>query len=119
MLQHEDARIGEIVHKEELAPWRSGTPDGHTRGTRLLRFMETSDKCSDNMTIFGVIVVAWTVEIRRHDRNEVGAILAPIGLTEFDPSDLGDRVRLIRRLEWASKQFVLGHWLARQLWIDA
>jgi len=51
------------------------------------------------MRILRVVVVVWPVQVRGHRADEIGPILAPIGLAELDAGDLGDGVPLIRRLE--------------------
>ena len=59
------------------------------------------------------------VEVCRHSRDKIAAILAPVGLTQLDPSDLSDRVRFVGRLEHAGQQAIFRHRLGRELRIDA
>ena len=66
-----------------------------------------------------MIVVAGAVEIRRHHRNEIGAVLTAIGLGQLHAGDLGDGVPLVGRLERAGQQRVLGHRLRRKPRIGA
>jgi hypothetical protein len=71
------------------------------------------------VAVLGVIIVARPVEIGRHHRDEVDAVLAPIGLAQLDAGDLGDRVPLIGRLERSGEHLLLAHGLWRKLGIDA
>jgi hypothetical protein len=64
-------------------------------------------------------VVARAVQVGRHGADEVGAVLAPIGLAQLDPGDLGHRVPLIARLQLALEQARLGHRLRREPRVDA
>ena len=66
-----------------------------------------------------VEIVARPVEIGRHGRDEVAAVLAAIGLRQLDAGDLGDGVPLVGRLQRAGEQRVLGDRLRRELRIDA
>jgi hypothetical protein len=71
------------------------------------------------MTRDEIEVVVAAVEICRHRRDEVAAILAAVGLAQLQARDLGDRVPFVGRLERARKQRLLGHRLRCQLRIDA
>ena len=42
-----------------------------------------------------MIIVAGAIKIGRHHRDEIGAILQPIGFALFDTGDLGHRIPLI------------------------
>ena len=46
-----------------------------------------------------MIIVARAVEIGRHHRDEIGAVLQPVGLAQFDAGDLGDR----RTIDWSAR----------------
>ena len=64
-------------------------------------------------------VVAGAVEVGRHRRDEVAAVLPAVGLAQLDAGDLGDRVPLVGRLERPGQQRVLGDRLRRELRVDA
>ena len=72
-----------------------------------------------DMALHEVEIVARTVEVGRHDRDEVAAILPAIGLAELDAGDLGHRIPLVGRLERPGEQRRLGDGLRRQARIDA
>jgi hypothetical protein len=71
------------------------------------------------VTVIGVIIVAGAVEIGRHHRDEIGAVLLAVGLAQLDGGDLGDGVPFVGRLERAGQQRLLRHRLRRELRIDA
>ena len=104
---------------EELAPHRAGAPDVDVRRVGALGLVRLDDQRRHDMALHQVEIVARPVEIGRHDRDEVAAILAAIGLAELDAGDLGDRVPLVGRLERAGQQRLLGDRLRRQTRIDA
>ena len=66
-----------------------------------------------------MIIVAGPVEIGRHHRDEIGAVLLAVGLAQLDGGDLGDGVPLVGRLERAGEQRLFAHRLRRELGIDA
>ena len=49
-------------------------------------------------------VVVGSVEVGRHRRNEMPAVLAPIGLRQLDARNLGDRIPLVGRLQRSGQQ---------------
>ncbi len=114
-----DAGIGEVVDIEELTPRRAGAPDHDLTGAGHLRLVEAADQGGDDVAVFGMIIVAAAVEIGRHHVDEVGAILAAIGLHHLDPGDLGNRIGLVGRLQRPRQHGVLAQRLRRQLRIDA
>jgi hypothetical protein len=44
------------------------------------------------------------VEIGRHHRDEIAAMLPAVGLAEFEAGDLGDGTQLVGWLEWAGQE---------------
>ena len=98
-LHHEDAGIGEIVDREEFALRRSGAPDHDIRIAVELGFMETTHQSRRHVAVERMIIVAGTIEIGRHHRYEVRAVLQAIGFAQFDAGDLGDAVPLVGRLD--------------------
>ncbi len=84
-----------------------------------LGLMKAPHQRRRNVAVVGMIIVAGPVKIGRHHRDEIGAMLQPIGLAQFDAGDLGDGVPLIARLQRARKQHVGRHRLRRQPRIDA
>src|SRR5262249_4743365 len=67
----------------------------------------------------GMKVVAGAVKIGRHRRYEIAAMLAAVGLTKLDAGDLGDRVRLVGRLQRSRQQRRFGDRLWSFTRIDA
>ena len=64
-------------------------------------------------------VVARAIQIRRHRGDEIAAVLATIGLTQPDSGNLGDGVRLVRRLERTAQQILFADRLRAISRIDA
>ena len=60
-----------------------------------------------HMAVLQVVVVARPVEVGGHGGNEVGPVLVPVGLAEFDAGNLGDGVGFIGRFQCAGEQGVL------------
>ena len=118
-LHQMDAGIGEIVDIEEFAPRRAGAPHHDVPRAGDLRFVEAPDQGGDDVAVFGMIIVAAPVEIGRHHADEVGAVLAAIGLDHLDAGDLGDRIGLVGRLQRPRQHRILAQRLRRQLGIDA
>ena len=119
MLHQEHAGVSEVVGAQELATRCSGAPDRHRRRIRQFALVEAPDQRRRHVTVVGVVVVAAAVQIRRHRRNKVGAVLLAIGLAQLDRGDLGNRVPFIGRLQRTGQQRLLGYRLRRQLRIDA
>ena len=59
------------------------------------------------------------VQVRRHGRDEVRAILLRVGLAELDAANLGQGVGFVGRLEASGQQAILLHRLRRVLRINA
>ena len=59
------------------------------------------------------------VEVGRHDRAVVRAVLPVVGLAELDAGDLGDGVRLVGRFQGAAQQVFLAHRLGAVARVDA
>ena len=81
--------------------------------------METADQRGDDVAVFGMIIVAASVQIGRHHIDEVGAVLAAIGLHHLDAGDLRNRIGLVGRLQRSRQHRILAQRLRRQLRIDA
>ena len=56
-----------------------------------------------------VEIVVGAIEVRRHHRGEITAMLAAISLAQFEPGDFGDRIPLVGRLERAGQQAAFRH----------
>ena len=81
--------------------------------------MEAADQGSHDMAVGGMVVVAWSVEIGRHQADRIKAVLDSQCLAQFDASDLGDRIPLIGGLQWAGKQILLPDRLRTRARVDA
>jgi len=66
-----------------------------------------------------MIVVARAVHVGGHGGNKVGAVLAVIGIAQPNARDLGNGIRLIRRLQRPGQHRFLFDRLFGQLGIDA
>ena len=71
------------------------------------------------MAVLQVVVVARTVQVGRHGRNEVVAVLVPVGLAEFDAGNLGDGVGLVGGFQRPGQQGRLGQGLGGQFRVNA
>ena len=73
-------------------------------GSGDLRFVEFPHHRRQHVRTRQVEIVVGSVEIGRHRRDEVRAVLAPVGLAQLDARDLRDRIGLVGRLEGAGQQ---------------
>ena len=91
VLHQEQAGVGEIVDVEELAPRRAGPPD-HDLGAARSAFASWNLRISAGSTceLVEVEVVVRSVEVGRHGRDEVAAVLPAVALAQLDAGDLGD-----------------------------
>ena len=85
----------------------------------ILGFVKAAQQRRGDVAGFDVKIITGTIEVRRHRRNEVAAVLAPVGLAKLDAGDLGDRIGLVGGLERRSQQRILGNRLRRFARIDA
>ncbi len=119
VLHQEQARVGEIVDVQELAPRRARAP--HRRRPRRLQlgFVELAHQRRHDVRARQIEVVARTIQVGRHGRDEVAAILTPVRLAQPDAGDLGDGVRLVRRLERTAQQILFADRLRAVARVDA
>ena len=66
-----------------------------------------------------VEIVVRAVQVRRHHRYEIAAVLPAICLAQFESGDLCDGIPLVRWLERAAQQAGFRHRLGREARIDA
>ncbi len=71
------------------------------------------------MGVIGMKIVVRPVEVRRHDRDEIAAMLLAIGLTQLDARYFCQSVPFVRRLKRAGKQRFLRDRLRGLARIDA
>ena len=119
MLREKNRCVGQIVDMQEFAPWLARAPDRHLGTPLLLRIMEFRQECRQHMARGQVEIVIGTVEVGRHRRNEVAAILPPVSVAQLHARDFRHRVPLVRRLERSGQQRVLDDRLAREFRVDA
>ena len=116
----EQAGVGEVVDVQELAARASRCPRRRPRGCpRPSRRGTCGSSAGSTCERVEVEVVVRAVEVRRHRRDEVAAVLPAVRLAELDAGDLRDRVRLVRRLEQAREQVLLLHRLRALARVDA
>ena len=74
--------------------------------------MKALDQSCNNVTVFGIVIVAWPIHIGEYDRYEVTAVLVATGLAQFDASDFRNR----RTIDWWARvrllTFGLRSWAA-------
>ena len=101
---------------------RRSCPEPHTTSSRVSFLLwRGAPFAGTGKNVRGdqVEIVVRPVKVRRHRGDEVRAVLAAVGLAEFDARDLGDCVGLVGRLERAGKERALGNRLRRVLRINA
>ena len=86
---------------------------------RSLGLVKAAQQRRGDMAGLDMKIVAGTIEVGRHRRNEIAAVLAPVGLAKLDAGDLGDRIGLVGGLERRSQQRIFGNGLRRFARIDA
>jgi hypothetical protein len=118
-LQQEGEGVGQVLHVEELSARLPRTPDREGLCAGRLGFVRLVQQGRDHVTRGRIEVVAWPVEVRRHGRDEVAAVLTPVGLAQFQAGNLGNGVPLIGRLQRAGQEGVFRHRLGRVARIDA
>lgn len=119
MPHQEDARVSEIVNVQEFTARRARTPDLEALSLGALRLVRLADQSRQDVAGLQIEIVARPVEVGRHGRDEVTAMLPAIGLGELDPGDLSDGAPLIGRLEAHGEDGILANRLRRKLGIDA
>src|SRR4030095_312497 len=93
LVHQKNARIGQVIGVQELATRITGSPDGDFPLPLQFRVVKSSNQRREQVRLGEIEVVIRSVQIRRHRRNEVRAVLLSIRLAELDPGDLCDRVR--------------------------
>ena len=63
------------------------------------------------MTSLQVEIIIWSIQVGRHHRNVIGAILYIKALTHFQPSNLSNCIRFIRIFQWRCQQRIFFHGL--------
>ena len=71
------------------------------------------------MAVLRMVVIVRSVEVGRHDRNVIRAILLVQKFTIFQTADLGERICLVRLLQLSGQKAVLLHRLRSHTRIDA
>jgi Aldehyde dehydrogenase family len=104
---------------EKLTARRPGPPNDHLSRSRPFRFVHLAQERGKDVRTVQIEVVARAVEVRWHGGDEALPELPRVGLAELDPSNLGESVGFVRRLERAGQQRRLGNRLRRELWVNA
>ena len=81
--------------------------------------MEAANERGNDVTVFCMIIVAWTVEIGRHRRVVEEPVLLAIVLAKFEAGNFRDGIGFVGWFEFAGEQTRFGHWLRRVFRIDA
>jgi len=119
VLHQMDAGLGQVVHVQELAARRAGAPHDHMLGTSKLGFVELADEGGKHVAPLELEIVTGAVEVRRHQRDGVEAVLLAIGLAKLDAGDLGDGVPLVGWLQASGEEVLLLHRLRGELGVNA
>src|SRR4051812_26880439 len=115
----EEAGVGEVVDVQQLAPGLARAPHRHLVLTRGAGLVEAAHQRRQHVGALEIEVVVRTIEIGRHGRDEVAAILPAVGLAELDARDLGDGVGLVGGLQQAGEQILLADRLRALPGVDA
>jgi len=81
--------------------------------------MKTPEQGWQHVGIFGMEIIARSVEIRRHRRVEQHAVLLTVELAHFQPGNFGQRVGFVGRFERARQQAIFLQRLGRHRRVDA
>jgi hypothetical protein len=81
--------------------------------------MDLAEQRRQHVRVVQVEIVTGAIKIGRHRADEVLSILPRVGLAELDARYLGQRIRLIGRLERAGQQRILRDRLRRELRVNA
>src|SRR5215813_14344582 len=81
--------------------------------------MKSSDQGGNHMAVFRVIIVARPIQIGRHHRNEIAAVLAAVSLAKLDASDLCNGIPFVRGLKFAGEHLIFAHRLLSKFWVNA
>jgi hypothetical protein len=87
--------VRQIVDVQELSKRRSRAPELHGLRPSFLRFVHPSHKRGDHVRVLRVEIVVRSVEVARHYREELLAMLPVVGLCQLEPGDLGDRIGFV------------------------
>ena len=104
---------------QELAPRAAGAPELDAVAVLRGSGADFCDQRRQHMARQRVEIVARSIEVGRHHRHKVAAMLAAIGLAQLEPGDLGDRVPLIGRFERAGQKRAFGNGLGCEPRINA
>ena len=123
VFEDEEDGVRQVVDVQEFAFGGAAAPERNGRvravGRRALRLVKLTEQCRQDVARFKVKVIVRAVEVRGHQREEIVAVLFVVGLAQLDAGDLGDRVPLVRGLQWAGEQALLRHRLRGVLRVDA
>ncbi len=92
-------RVRAIVHMQEFPARRSRAPNHGLGPARHFRFVQFADEGRQHVARFKIEIVAGTIKIGGHGRDEIATILAAVGLAQLDPCDLGHCIPFIGCLE--------------------
>src|SRR5690606_34751812 len=102
---------------QEFALWTSGSPYLDIGLSFDLRLIKFPDECRQYVRVLQVVVIVRTVQVGRHQTDEIATILRVVGLTHLDARNLGDRIGLVRWLKRSGEQHFLLHRLRCELWV--
>ena len=84
-----------------------------------LREKHLSHHGRHDVAVFQVEVIIRPIEVGRHHRNIVRAVLQVVAFTHFESRDFRDGILLVGIFKWRCEQCILFHGLRRILGIDA
>src|SRR6266700_8396316 len=104
---------------KKLAPRRTAAPDLHHIATLAYRGIDLGQQGRQNVAGQQVEIIVWAIQVCRHHRHEIAAMLSAIGLAKLEPGDLSDGVPLVGWFEWTCQQAAFRYRLRGQTRIDA
>ena len=110
--------ICQVVDVEKLSHRFACTPECYLLCFRLFRFVEFPYQSGQDVRCIEVEVVVDTVQIGRHSRDEVAAVLTAVELTQLEPRYFGNGIRLVRRLQSTREQILLFYRLRAHLGVN-
>ena len=101
---NEQRCFGHVIDVEEFAPRLARPPHDDLVRAGARRVVEAHHQRRQDVTALGVKVIIGTVKVGRHHRAIIDPVLPIIAFAQLDARDLGDRIRLVGRLERPGQQ---------------
>src|SRR5690606_10748212 len=106
------------IYVKELAPGATRAPYLYIRFTLNFRLVEFPYECRQNVRVLQVVIVVGAIQVCGHQTDVIASVLVVVRLAHLNPRNLGNGVRLVRRLQRAGKKRLFLYRLGRKFWID-